>query len=449
MGVPGELHGYATAHQAFGVLPWATLWRPSIALARNGFRVSKVFHAVLRPMAEFFTANRPDWEFLFSAKTDRLVGIGEMVYRPNFAETLDTIAGDSVDEYAGVRNFYNGSIAEKIVAAVQASGGIITLDDLRRYYTAVEPTITTTFNNRTIHTCAAPCSGPSLLFALNIAEHLELPHTPASAHLVVEAMKHLSASRTELGDPTSHASRKNAYNASLLLSPLHGAAVAATIHPNHTEPWQHYNPRYLPNSPAGTSHISVLDAQGNAASLTTTINLYFGSLHPDPETGIIFNSQMDDFSVPGRDNAFDLRPSKFNLVGPGLRPLSSSTPTIVTANDTLELVIGGSGGSRIVTAVFEGLVKRLKWGTGKVEMVRDGRMHHQLLPEEVMVEGSVRRDVVRALKERGHTVRVRAKGEAGGSVLHVVGVDDAEEGKGRAVWGVADWWRKGGKAWGY
>lgn len=258
-------------------------------------------------------------------------------------------------------------------------------------------------------------------------------------------MKWLSAGRTELGDPTDPTVAANLPRIHELTTKSYASAICANISNDHTYSWEHYNPAYEPNEPKGTSHLSVVDRDGNAAALTTTVNLYWGAKLHDPATGIVLNSEMDDFSIPNRSNAHLLEPSIYNYILPYKRPLSSMAPTIVVeADGSPGLVIGGSGGSRIVTGVFEAIVKSYFWGYGLLETIKSPRLHHQLFPEIVSAEAGAEDWIIEGLRERGHQVQRNDGGVAGGSVLQAVrGMGDGR------VEAVADWWRKGGKAVGY
>jgi len=254
-------------------------------------------------------------------------------------------------------------------------------------------------------------------------------------------MKWISAGRTELGDPTDPVAASNSKRIRQLQSKSYAEAVRVNISADTTYSWEHYHPAYEPVDPKGTSHLSVLDNYGNAVALTTTVNLHWGAKVHDPQTGIVLNSEMDDFSIPGRSNAYHLEPSIYNYIIPHKRPLSSTTPTIIVEEDgTPGLVIGGSGGSRIVTGVFQAIVKNYLWGYSLLDTIKSPRLHHQLIPEVVLAESNTEEWILEGLKERGHAIKLRDLGEAsGGSVIQVVkGMDSGR------VEAVADWWRKGG-----
>lgn len=444
--VPGEVHGFSAAHRMFGSLPWKDVWAPSIKLNTEGFKVTQTLQRIMLKEEKYFYENPQDWPFLFSESGSLLVA-GQTMKRPAYAQTLAKIAAGT--DYAGVHDFYNGTIGCQLAKVVQAAGGILTDSDFSQYHSVVTDTVNTTFMGNEVITCPQPCSGPVLLEGLNIAELLPMrsSQNAISFHYLVEVMKWLSAGRTELGDPYDAIVAGNSLRISELGSKDYAEAVRANISADTTYSYEHYNPAYEPNDPHGTSHLSVIDKDGNAVGLTTTVNLYWGARLHDPVTGVVLNSEMDDFSIPGRSNAYRLQPSVYNYIQPFKRPLSSTSPTIVVdSNGEACMVIGGSGGSRIVTGVFEAIIKKLVWGYSGLDTIRSPRLHHQLLPENVSAEGGVPDSIVKELESKGHVVDRRKMGEAaGGSVLAGVW-RNAESG---TVEGVADWWRKGGKAKGY
>ncbi|TGZ79661.1 hypothetical protein EX30DRAFT_308574 [Ascodesmis nigricans] len=451
IGVPGELHGLATAHQYYGQIPWHRLWEPSVNISRRGFPVTPVFAKIMAAHADFFKTHSSDgWDFLLNSKTGELLKTGDTITRPNFANTLSTIAGHkstNTSDYSGVTSFYNGALSESLITAITASNGIITPSDLADYFTEVTDTVSTTFHNHIVETCPPPCSGQVLLEGLNIVEELPIfdPTDPLTHHYIVEAMKWLSAGRTELGDPSDAVVQANSNRIKELMSKDWAEEVRRNISESTTYGWEHYKPSYEPNEVHGTSHIEAVDQWGNAASLTTTVNLYWGAMVVDKHTGVIFNNQMDDFSIPNHPNSFDLSPSLYNFIHPGKRPLSSSSPTIISPSSSgpPTLILGASGGSRILTGVFTTIINKLIFRYSLYHSIKAPRLHHQLLPDVVNVERDMAEWVVEGLVGRGHEVRRKGDGEAGGSVVHGIW-------RGAAGWeGMADWWRKGGRAAGY
>jgi len=212
-----------------------------------------------------------------------------------------------------------------------------------------------------------------------------------------------AAARTELGDPFDPKADRPA-RISQLTSKNFAAQLRANISLTHTFPWQHYNPHYDFPRNHGTTHISVIDAQGMTVSLTSTVNLIWGSQLHDPVTGIILNDEMDDFSQVNNSNAFRLEPSPYNYIKPFKRPMSSSTPTIVLSPHTggVELVLGASGGARILTSVLDAIIKYLDWNMDLLNMVEHPRLHHQLLPERISMEKGYSRSILRYLEDAGH-----------------------------------------------
>lgn len=430
--VPGEVDGFAKAHATFGKLTWRDLWEPSIDLARNGFPVPPHLSYQIHRASDFFQQNLKEWSFVESdERPGELVREGEIMKRPEFARTLEIIAGDD-----GPYKFYHGKIAKSLSEYARANGGIVTMADFNQYQTIITDTLNSTFMGHEVHTCPPPCSGAVLLEGLNIAELLNFtnPDDPVEYHRLVETMKWVSAGRTELGDPDDLDVPNQARVAELQTKEF-AQSVVRNISDDKTYSWKHYNPSYEANDPKGTSHYSILDEDGNAVAVTTTVNLYWGAKLHDPATGIILNSEMDDFSIPGRSNAYDLKPSIYNYIKPFKRPLSSTAPTIVVEKGKASLVIGASGGSRIVTSVFQAIVKNYLWDYSLLETIKSSRAHHQLIPEIAYLESGVKEKLIEGLKSRGHKV----EGVAGGSVLQ--GIRRYHSGE---IVAVSDFWRKGG-----
>ncbi|BFZ59648.1 hypothetical protein YB2330_000662 [Saitoella coloradoensis] len=443
VGVPGEVAGYGAAHALYGKLPWNILIEPSVKLAREGILVQKDLASRLKLLEEDFLAD-PAWRTVV-APNGTLLAEGDMMYRLNYSNTLERIASH------GPSAFYKKPIASHIVDFLAARGGILTLDDMASYEAKVEEPIKGWYHGREVLTCRAPCSGPVLLEALNIVEGLDLKnvgYTPLGAHYLVEAMKWASAGRTELGDYVE-GDPDNSVRIAELLTKEWAAKARANISSDETYGWEHYGPKYDFVENHGTTHLSVVDKDGMAASITSTVNLYFGSRLIEPTTGIILNDEMDDFSQPGVSNAFNLTPSIYNFIRPFKRPLSSSAPAIIVHDGDFELALGSSGGSRIVTAVFEAIVRTYDWGFNLLDVVEAPRLHHQLLPASVSVESGVSEDIINGLRERGHEVDIFPASRPRAEVQVVRRYKGRQKGKTTGwVEGVSDS-RKGGVAAGY
>jgi gamma-glutamyltranspeptidase/glutathione hydrolase len=255
---------------------------------------------------------------------------------------------------------------------------------------------------------APPSSGGvALLQMLGVLEKTDLAALGQGSsdhlHLLAETMKHVYADRAHhLGDPDFVE-----VPVDRLLSPERIDAIARDFWPSRTFPPEHYGPLVAPATDAGTQHISAVDAAGGACALTTTINNPFGSGVVVDELGVVLNDEMDDFSAaPGVPNAFGLVSSTANEIAPGKRPLSSMTPTLVLdADGRVVMVVGGSGGPQIISATLQVLTGILDFGLDAQEAVSAPRVHHQWLPDVLVVEDGVPLDVVRALEARGHVVR--------------------------------------------
>ncbi|BFZ57233.1 hypothetical protein PYCC9005_004284 [Savitreella phatthalungensis] len=403
VGVPGEIRGYETAHKMFGKLAWHKLFSPSIRIARNGIATPLELANRLQLWGGPLLAE-PSFAEIF-APTGELLKPGETLRREAFADTLQKIAKH------GSKAFYEGEIAHALVSFVREHGGILSMEDMRHYEARVEEPLKGTYRGRyDILTCDSPSNGIVLLEALNILERLghREGHTVLGVHRLVEAMKWMAAGRTELGDPFFVDNRDRQRE---LMGGEFASSAAGNTSDGYTHPWQHYNPKYERVADHGTTHISAIDEEGNAVSITTTVNLIFGSGLLEPTTGIILNDEQDDFSIPGTRNAFGLEPSIYNYIAPGKRSLSSQTPTIVVENGTVRMSLGGSGGSRIVTAVLEAIVKRLDWGFDLRTTIESPRVHHQLLPDVVSVEDNLSRVIKDGLLRKGHILEQYPAGQ--------------------------------------
>ncbi|KAK0212706.1 nucleophile aminohydrolase [Desarmillaria ectypa] len=393
--VPGEVRGLEEVHKRWGTLPWKRLLQPSVDLAA-GWQVDRELGRRIPWFADLMLGNL-DWRDVF-APNGVLLKEGEIIRRANYSRTLAMIATDGADA------FYKGPIADALVQKIAATGGILSHADLERYKVKVTRALQGTYRGRKIYTTHAPTSGPALLHMLNLIEKYDLEkRNGVNTHRLVEAMKFGFAARTRICDPDFQ-------NNTDVIKSISTKAFANIIFPNitdgHTHPPDYYNPKYDVLTDHGTSHTSIVDKNGMAVSLTSTINLVFGSAVLDPVTGIILNDEMDDFSVPGMPNGFGLWPSPYNYPEPGKRPLSSTSPTIIEdADGSFYLSIGGSGGSRIFPAVFQVLLN-LDWDLNLSEAIEFGRLHDQLYPLFLDADNVYPSDILDDLRSRGHNVTV-------------------------------------------
>ncbi|PPQ67291.1 hypothetical protein CVT25_005875 [Psilocybe cyanescens] len=395
VGVPGEVRGLEEAHQRWGTMPWQSLIKPSISLA-EGWEVDKELGRRL-PWFSDLMLNNPDWSSIF-APQGRLLKEGEIIRRTNLSRTLKKISEE------GANAFYTGSIADSIVRKARLEGGIISHSDLEHYTIKVDHALEGTYRDKKVYTSHAPTSGPVLLHMLNLIEKYEMSDRDGlNVHRLLEVIKFGFAARTKVCDPRF-------INSTSRIDEISTKSYADTIFRNITDDRTHlpeyYNPEFDIKIDHGTSHTSVVDKNGMAVALTSTVNQVFGSRVLDPETGIILNDEMDDFSTPGRSNGFGLWPSPYNYPEPGKRPLSSTVPTILEhADGSFYLAVGGSGGSKIFSSVFQ-VILNLGWGLDISQAIEFGRLHDQLYPLFVEADDVYPLDILRDLVQRGHNVTV-------------------------------------------
>ncbi|KAK6393785.1 hypothetical protein LTR65_002162 [Meristemomyces frigidus] len=337
-----------------------------------------------------------------------LLGLGDTITRKRYADTLETIAKRGPDA------FYTGPIAEATINTIQANGGIMTLEDLKNYTVAIRPPASIDYRGYKIRSGSAPSSGTVAMSVMKIIEGYtdigEASTLNLSTHLFDEALRFAYGQRTELADP-SFVDGMDEYQADMLKETT-AAAVRAKISPFHTLNVSAYDPSGFESlETPGTSAIVTSDVNGMAISLTTTINLLFGSQIMVPETGVILNDEMNDFSIPGSSNAFGYIPSPVNYIRPGKRPLSSISPTIVEhANGTLYFVAAAAGGSKIITSTLQQLWHVLDQDMTAPEALAMPRLHDQLEPNQVTFEYAYDNETVAFMESRGHNVTWVAPG---------------------------------------
>ncbi len=402
--MPGEVRGLEYLHSRYGVLPWAEVVKPAVKVARNGFVVS---HDLVRFMGfatqdfDFLTKDR-NWAIDFAPNGTRL-GLGDTIHRKRYADTLERLALE------GAEAFYTGSMADATVEAVKASNGTMIAQDLRDYAIVPRPAIEIRYRGFNIYGCGAPASGAVALNILKTLEGYEDFAEPEilnlSTHRLDEAIRFGYGKRTELGDP-DFLDGIYEFEADMI-DVKSAAAIRAKISDHHTQNVSAYDPNGFESAEThGTSHIVTADSSGLATSLTTTINLLFGSRVLVPETGIIMNNEMNDFSIPHVRNAFGYVPTPANYIRPNKRSLSSITPLIVEhlSNHSLFAVLGAAGGSRIITATIQNALDVIDRKLTAHEALARPRLHDQLIPNQVAFEWDYDNRTVQYMKERGHNV---------------------------------------------
>lgn len=411
--VPGHVIGLAELHRALGRLPWQRLIAPAVELAREGFPVT----ASLRERIEFHAHRfNPEARRIFLPGGE-LPAAGAMLVQEDLARTLALLASD------GPRAFTRGPVAEMLVAAVQREHGLLTMADLAAYHPVWRPTVTGAFQGLTIHSMGPPSSGGvHLVQMLNILSAYDLSHlywreqvtgrdyfkyaSAQGCHRLIEVMKFAFADRSRwLGDPDFVQ-----VPLQRLLAQDRADSLRGCIQAEQALSWESVpGSRVLLPESDHTSHLSIVDPEGNAIAMTLTINLNFGSGLMAPGTGVLLNDEMDDFvSAPGVPNAFGLIGGEENAVAPGKRPLSSMTPTLAVDGGRVVMVLGGPGGSRIITSVLQVAVNLLAVGLDVAAAVRAPRIHQQWYPPQVYFEADgMTNGCQAALRAYGHDLTLR------------------------------------------
>ena len=398
VGVPGEVAGLGALHAQYGVLTWDRLVAPAHDLAARGFYVGELLPERLRRSNDALRA-APGFTDAFAPDGD-WVEHQDVLRRPDLARTLALIRD------GGPGAFYRGPIADAIVETTRAQGGILTKKDLEDYAPRDRSTLTGTYRGYAIHTMPPPSSGGvAILQVLNILSGFDLSamgYTKDTIHVVVEALKHAFADRARwLGDAdyvTVPVER--------LTSMPYADTLRGAIDPKKTLPLDAYGSEAPPVDDDGTSHVSIIDANGDMLSCTSTVNTSFGSKVYVEGFGIVLNNEMDDFSAqPGVPNAYGLVGNEQNAIAPGKKPLSSMSPTLVLRDGKPFMAVGASGGPTIITGTLLAILRVIDFGLAPREAVTAPRIHHQWLPHKVFVEPGDAR--IEGLDAFGHEVDTR------------------------------------------
>jgi gamma-glutamyltranspeptidase/glutathione hydrolase len=412
-GTPGFVVGLALAVERWGKLPLARVLEPAIRLAEEGYAIGPYQAGWIERLREPLARRFPETARIQLPPPGVPARGGWRLVQRDLAGTLRRIARE------GPRAFTHGEIAEAIAKEVARTGGILDAADLASYAPVVREPVRGTYRGAELIGFPPPSSGGvAIVEILNVLEGFDLaalgPGSSATIHRTAEAMKLAFADRAALLDDPDFAPVPVA----TLTSKAYAAALRERINPVRLRrwPWTWHRREValrvdgsaLARDDAGTAHLSVLDADGNAVALTSTINGPYGSWVTVPGTGILMNNEMDDFVTdPGAPNLYGLVGSgTANQVAPGKRPLSSMSPTIVVEDGRVAFVAGSNGGPRIITSVLLSLLNALDFGMDVSEAVAAPRFHHQWRPDVLDVEAAIPADVVEALRARGHEVRV-------------------------------------------
>jgi gamma-glutamyltranspeptidase/glutathione hydrolase len=401
IGVPGTVAGLALALDKYGSgkFTLAQLIKPAIDLARDGFVITDDMADTL-PVFHKRLAKWPASAKIFSRPDGSSLGEGDRLVQPDLAATLTAVAEQ------GPRGFYEGPVADRLAEGVRDAGGIMTADDLKNYQPAIRTPVRGSYRGYDIVSMPQPSSGGVVLIeSLNILEGFDLAAlkqgSGPSLHLLIEAMKRAYADRARyLGDPAFVSAP-----IATLIAKDYAAKLRASIDPEHATPADKVMSAAPMREGSNTTHFSVVDSQGNAVSNTTTLNFSYGVGLVADGTGVLLNNELDDFTAAsGAANAYGLVGYESNLPGPGKRPLSSMTPTIVLQGGKPVLVTGTPGGSRIISTVLQVIVNALDYRMDIEAAVAAPRVHHQWMPDAVRVEPGFPEDVLAELRAKGHNV---------------------------------------------
>ncbi len=411
--VPGSVAGLTYAEKKYGKLTLKQVMAPAIKLARDGFALTwgeaADFH-------DSHLAQFPESRRVFQRNGDYYKP-GEIFRQPDLARTLERIAANPDD-------FYHGSLAQEIAAAMQKGSGLITADDLAHYEVKEREPVRGTYRGYEVISAPPPSSGGTVLIeSLNILEGYDLgqmgSRSAQSLHFTVEAFRRAFFDRAEfMGDPDF-----SKIPVAQLLDKKYAAAWRESIDPEHASSSKElkrpaifseleqyaesHPPAVAPHEGNHTTHYSIIDTEGNAVAVTTTINDWFGSRVTADGLGFLLNDEMDDFSAkPGVPNSDGLIQGDANAIGPGKRPLSSMTPTMVVHDGKTVMVLGSPGSSKIITTVANVLMGVVDYKLNLQEAVNAPRFHNQWLPDVVNVEKSFFPDTLNVLRKMGYSVQI-------------------------------------------
>ncbi|XP_028396378.1 glutathione hydrolase 1 proenzyme-like isoform X1 [Dendronephthya gigantea] len=408
--VPGEVKGMYEAHKKYGKLKWKELVKPAMSLAREGFTISKALDKAIRSKEKEIRKLEGLKELLLK-EDGCLKRLGDRLVNRKLAVTLERISCDPT-------SFYNGSLAKDIVNDIDSNRGIITAKDLNDYNVEVEPALNASVGDYQLHTSGLPSSGILIAFMLNVLKGYDFTLESVSNnsktanvyHKIIETFKYAYARRALLGD-------KNFLTDTQIIEDLLDEDYAERIRKNITDQTypnaSHYGGYYANYDAPGTSHLSVLAPNGDAVSVTSTINTYFGSKVRSTVTGITYNNEMDDFSTPGLTNAYGVEPSPSNFIAPGKRPMSSMSPIILTNRTSGDVVFiaGASGGTRITTGTALVTMNKIWFGRNTSVAVTMPRFHNQLLPNYTAIEQPPRKlspYIIKELQGYGHIIETKS-----------------------------------------
>ncbi|RZF36565.1 hypothetical protein LSTR_LSTR010676 [Laodelphax striatellus] len=435
-GIPAELKGYHAAFNKFksGNVKWSELVEPTIKLCEQGVPVNQHLAFNIKNHESDIRMSESLSQILLR-EDGTLPQFNETIKLPKLAATLKVIAYSPIE----AEELYNGSLTKAFVQDIREAGGIITEEDMANYNVRWEEPVTAKLSgNITMYTVPPPGSGSILAFMLQALDGF-IPQKSASdattIQRIAEIFKHAYGRRTEFGDPHYTNITQLLHD---LSSPDYIKAVREKVHDDWTsQDHSYYGAKFDLTEDHGTANMVVLGPNGDAVSVTSTVNLVFGSKFVSKSTGIILNDQMDDFSAPNITNFFGMPPSPSNFIRPGKRPMSSMCPAIfVEADGRVRLILGSAGGTKITTSIAWVSMMNLWFGMNIKQAIDEPRIHHQLFPMQLSYEYGILKSTVDAAKKIGH--KTNRLGNTWRSC--VTGIAAYKDGK---VEGVSDFRRPG------
>jgi gamma-glutamyltranspeptidase/glutathione hydrolase len=414
IGVPGSVAGMVYASKKYGKLPLERVITPAIRLARDGYALA---YEDVEDLRDEDLGKFPESRRIFQ-RDGKYYQPGEIFRQPELARTLERIARNPDD-------FYHGALARELAADIQKDGGLITAEDLANYEVKARDSIRGMYRGYEVISAPPPSSGGiALVEILNILEGYDLSklgnRSAESIHVTSEAFRRAFFDRAEfLGDPDFAK-----IPVAQLIDKKYGVAWRSSINPGHASVSKDlkrpetfagleryaslHEPPAAVREPENTTHYSVVDREGNAVAVTTTLNDSFGSRVTATGLGFLLNDEMDDFaSKQGVPNAYGLIQGPANAIGPGKRPLSAMTPTIVLKDGKLFLVLGSPGGPTIITTVANVLMGVVDYGLDIQSAVNAPRFHNQWLPDSILVEDRISTDTIHLLENKGQKITTR------------------------------------------
>lgn len=399
-GVPGSVDGMVKAHARFGKLSWTEVVQPALDLARNGFPITDQQAAEFNDIQGDIKKYNPGKAYFIKEKFSS----GDTWVQADLANTLQLIRDN------GREGFYGGQVADQIEAEMAAGGGIISKEDLKNYQSQWREPLVGNYKEYKVITMPPTSSGGiALLQLLNSVEEYPLKrwgfNSDSTVQIMVEAERRVYADRaTHLGDPDFYKVPQK-----YLVNPIYSKYRMKNFNWEKATLSSDIKAGEVPSESEETTHFSIVDRDGNAVSLTTTLNGGYGSMVFVKGAGFLLNNEMDDFSVkPGSPNMYGLLGGEANSIVPGKRMLSSMTPTILEKGGELFMVVGTPGGSTIITSVFQTILNVVEFGKGMQAAVNAKKIHHQWFPDEVVIEKGALDSLSRVnLENKGYKFRER------------------------------------------